>query len=281
MVEFENKSIYEKNKNSSEFNGPRYDLTSTDANLLTKELLDENLLHLPESGRFVTIEVNGDSKYSNIGRYTELAAFGPGDYLADNPDLCAEEYKPYESSSNFFLLIDREATRPVGVLRAIGNSKSGIKTLNDAQKEPFNVDIEDVVRIHGISDFDKVWDIGTIAVLPEYRGVDAGLPSISLYRAIYLSSIEKGIEHWVSIIDNKLLRALKGVFAMPFVPLANSEPGPYLGFEKSHAVYARVSEFREELERRMREVKSQMSKKILESLVYDDNDKNIVLNGTN
>lgn len=268
MTEFDNSGIQEKTK-------ARYDLKFNEAVSLTEDLLRERTNDTPEDNQFVTIEVNGGSKYSNVGRYIEIAAFE--DDLAADTELCAKEYDSYEETSSFFLSIDRIAKQPVGVLRVISNSSQGLKTLNDAQKEPFNIDINDIKRQHGITDFNKVWDIGTVAVLPKYRGIEAGLASVNLYRALYLSSIEHGIDHWVSIIDNKLLKTLKGYFAMPFVPLANSEPGSYLGSKKSYAVYAHVPEFYETVSERARTVKSLIGKNILERLINGDDDETIIL----
>lgn len=267
--------MIENDNNISEKVVPCYDLEPNKVNLLTEELLRNLASDVISDGKFVTIEVDGNSKYSNIGRYVEIAAFQ--DMLANNTDLCAEEYAPYESTSKFFISIDRTTERPVGVLRTIGNSSNGIKTLNDVQGEPFYISMEDVESQHGITDLDRVWDIGTVAVLPEYRGVQEGLVSTDLYRALYLASNEHGIDHWVSVINNKLFRVLKDYLAMPFIPLAGSSPGPYLGSKKNYAVYANVSEVYEQICVSMMETNNNTRKNIMGRLVSGENDSSIVL----
>jgi len=67
--------------------------------------------------------------------------------------------------------------------------KMGLKTINDVRQEPFKVQINDIIQKHNISDMDKVWDIGTVAVHPEYQN-GGGSSSVLLYRAMYKSALE-------------------------------------------------------------------------------------------
>ena len=253
---------------------PRYDLSPEEESLLTEGLLKDRLPEqLDRDSRFVTIEVGGLSDYANIGRRIELDVFS--EVAGAYNEQMIEQYAKYESSSRFFLSIDANIKKAVGVLRVIRNSPNGVKTLNDAQKEPFFVGIDDVKIMHNIADLDSVWDVGTVAVDPEYRGPDSGLVSIQLYRALYLSSVRNNIDHWVSIIDHKLFRVLTGLFGMPFVPLADSEPGPYLGTEKSHPVYAHVPEFYDKMVDKMASVNSATAKNIMGRLINGQDDTSI------
>lgn len=252
---------------------PRYDISEAEANLLTGELLKERLPEGLENSKFVTIEVDGSSEYANVGRRIELDVFR--EVAGAYNEQMIEQYSKYETSSKFFLSVDVNLKKTVGVLRTIKSSSNGIKTLNDSQQEPFFVDLDEVKRRHNIDDFNKVWDVGTVAVLPEYRGTDSGLASIQLYRALYISSIKNGIDHWVSIIDDRLFRTLTGLFGMPFVPLAGSEPGPYLGTEKSHPVYAYVPEFYDRMVDRIASVNSPTAKNIMGRLINGEDDSSI------
>lgn len=254
---------------------PRYNLSSNELSTLTEDLLCERASNLPDTLRYITIEVNGDHKCANIGRHIERVVFE--EVFGNDVQQMTEEYGLYEAHSKFFIAIDRATEQPTGVLRVIGNSPQGLKSLNDAQQEPFNVNIDNALKYHAISDLDTVWDIGTVAMLPDYRG-SSEPSSIQLYRAMYLSALEHGIEHLVSIMDDKLLRMLKGHLAMPFEPLANSEPGPYLGSEKSHAVYAHVPEFHQKMSNHKNTIKSRRVKRIIDYLL-DENDKQSIILG--
>ena len=254
---------------------PSYELGVEGINLLTSELLDKRVESDLSGRRFITVEIDGKDRFSNIGRFVEKTVFDSS--FGNDAEQMDEEYGPYENASIFFLSIDQVSRKSVGVMRVIGNSEKGLKTINDAKGEPFNVTLEDVVEKHRIDDLNKVWDVGTVAVLPEYRGTEGGLVSIQLYRTLYLSSLTHDIEHWVSIVDNKLLRMLQDFFAMPFVQLADSQPGPYLGSEKSHAVYSKVSELFDSVEKRMQISTNPRAKKILERLIGGEDDSSIIL----
>jgi hypothetical protein len=224
---------------------PNYEPKSDDVKLLTRKLLDSRMpAEIPDGARFVTIEVGKDSEFSNIGRYIEgsvfLGSFG------NTPEMLEEAYVKYEDASRFFLSIDAQEGVPTGVLRVIENSQSGLMTLNDVQEPPFNISLAAVAAKHGIVDFDKVWDVGTVAVLPEFRH-GQGPASIQLFRAMYLSAVDHKIEHLVSMIDDKLYKKLNGILGIPFKPLADAKPGPYMDSQKTHPVHGFVPEFYEKM----------------------------------
>ncbi len=252
---------------------PRYNLEESPVNLLTQKLIHDKLPDLNYSEKFATIEIDGKSEYSNIGRYIEIASFG--DVLTENTDLCEKEYEQYEDHSKFLISVDVLSERPVGVLRVIENSPAGLKTLNDVQREPFNIDMENIIKSHQLTNLNDTWDVGTVAVLPEYRGIDAGLVSVDLYRALYLLSKRNGIKHWVSVIDNKLLRVFNDYMAMNFVPLAGSEPKSYYGSRKSYAVYADVDSLYNNIRENLPRVNNQVRKNIMNCLVNHDRDNSI------
>jgi hypothetical protein len=254
---------------------PKYEFLPDEIDELTAELLSERASEIPEEIRYITIEVDGnDNKYANIGRHIEREVFEES--FGNDSEEMIREYGPYEPASVFFISFDRELSKATGALRAIGNSSRGLKTLNDAQSEPFNVSIDEAVQYHNIDNLDEVWDIGTAAVLPEYRA-SRSMPSIQLYRTMYLSALKNNINHLVSIVDDKLLNTLVDRLAMPFVHLADSTSGEYLGSEKSHAVYAYVPEFYDKMSAAMSSVTSHLGKNILSRLVNGSEDDSIIL----
>jgi len=254
---------------------PNYELSSEEINRLTSELLAERANGISEDHRFVTIEVEeGCGKYSNLGRHVERAVFEES--FGNDASQMIKEYGPYELSSIFFIAIDRDAKLPTGALRAIHNSSAGLKTLNDMQHDPFNVNFDDAMQYHNITNLDEAWDIGTVAVLPEYRA-SRSMPSVQLYRTMYLAALKGGIDHLVSVVDDKLLKTLTERLSIPFVPISGSKPVPYLGSDKSSAVYAYVPEFYDKMNAHLDTIKSRIGKAILDKLLNGRDDSTIIL----
>lgn len=246
-----------------------YDLTTDEVAALTAELLASLAGAWPDRYRYVGIELPGQSRFSDIARHIERVVFE--DCFGNDAAEMTAEYGPYEAASVFFVSIDRSTELPSGALRVIGNSAQGLKTLNDARSAPFNIRLEDVATQHGIGDPASVWDAGTVAVLPEHRSGE-GAVSVQLYRAMYLSAIQHGIDHLVSIIDDVPLRKLVEYLGIPFVPLADSAPGPYLGSVKSQAVYCHIPDFQPRTRRHRWTVRGFLARKPLARLARGSED---------
>lgn len=268
MEQYRDTDGFERNKTIY-----NYENTPEEACELTQKLLGEYAEYIPEGSDTVIIMVRGASDYANIGRYIEETVFMES--FENDPEEMQREYGPYEDESIFFLALDCEDNRPIATVRVIEN---GHKTLVDATKEPFAVDAEDVVLSHYITDVSKVWDIGTAAKMSEYAmDRKKALVVVELYRAMYAASLNSGIEHWVTIVDDELFNMTRNRFGIPFVPLGDSEPGPYLGSDMSHAVYAHVPDFREKMGEYMSNVKGRFAQSILDILVKGSDDDKIFL----
>lgn len=264
----------EKGEGTRESARGRYDLSPETVRAMSARVLEERAGEIPDRYRFVAVELDGLDEYADIGRYVERVVFEQafGNYAAE----MEREYGPYEEASRFFVSFDRQETRPSGVLRVIANSEAGFKTFNDIASEPFFVDQDDAVRRHDIKDLDKVWDIGTVAVLPEYRRGE-GPVSIQLYRALYMAALHEDVEHFVSVIDDGPLRKMRGYLGLMFNPLADAAPQPYLGSKKSHAVHAYLPELYGEADRHRKTVKGFIARKALDRLVRGSEDDSIAL----
>jgi hypothetical protein len=246
-----------------------YDLSADEVAALTGELLASLAGTWPERYRYVGIELSGGSRFSNIARHIERVVFD--DCFGNDSAQMMAEYGPYEAASVFFVSIDRSTGLPSGALRIIGNSAQGLKTLNDVRTAPFNIRLGDVATQHAIGDPDSVWDVGTVAVLPGHRSGE-GAVSVQLYRAMYLSALQRGIDHLVSIIDAVPLRKLVEYLGIPFVPLADSAPGPYLGSVKSQAVYCHIPDFQLRTARHRRTVRGFLARRPLARLARGSED---------
>ena len=256
--------------NCNEIIKPQYDMSIDAVVDLTSDLLLENF-EKASHNKEVVIEVDGDSKFANLGRYVESVVFEKS-FGNDNYEM-TEAYKDYESSSRFNVCIDIESSRPIGAIRIIENSDKGFKTLNDITEPPFNVNVDEFIKQRNIDNFNKVWDVGTVAVLPEFQSSGA---SILLFRAMYTSALRSGIDHIVSVIDEKPFKLLTKYFSIPFIPIIDGlESLPYMGSNKSHAVYGYVPQFFDEMSKSNSRISSRFSK-IFNTLVMGDDDNLIV-----
>lgn len=247
---------------------PGYEFAEEYIYRLTLQLLQERATKIPRGRDYITIEVSGDELYANIGRHIEGTVFKAS--FGNDPVEMEKEYGKYEgydsnSSTRFFLSINRTRNLPAGVLRVICNSTNGFKTINDVNQEPFCLNTEEIKKKHNIVCWDEVWDLGTLAVLPEHRN-NSGQCSIQMYRAIYIASLKHGIKHWISIIDDTPYRMFTEFLGIPFVPLNESGPMSYLGSEISHAVYTHVPDFFDSLEKQINKTSNPFARKILENL---------------
>lgn len=146
-------------------------------------------------------------------------------------------YEPYEAASTWLLVVDRHRQRVAGTLRIIEHSAAGLKTLVDVSRPPLSIPTIRVLREHHV-DLASCLDIGTLAVMPEYRGDH--LVASELYGQLYALGRKNRIKHAVTVLDDHAYQQLVTVLGVPWVPMCGSEPGPYLGSTKSHAVVAEV-----------------------------------------
>jgi hypothetical protein len=254
----------------------RYDMSAEQMRVLSARILNERAADVPDKYRYVAMEIDGAEQYADIGRYVERTVFEQA--FGNDTTEMEREYGSYENASTFFVSFDREKQSPSGALRVISESPAGFKTFNDIASEPFYIDQDHATHYHDINDLNKVWDIGTVAVLPEYRS-GQGAVSVQLYRAVYLAALHHDIEHFVSIIDEIPLTKMRDYLAIPFEPLADSHPGPYLGSGKSHAVYGYVPEFFEKANRKRYTLKGLLARKALNRLIKGTEDDAILLDG--
>ena len=204
----------------------RYELHGDVAADLAEQLLT---LHPPTTScRFVCYPLAGTGRFADLGREVELDVFGA--VFGDDREKLEAEYGPYDRASRFFVVMDQRRRRAAGVLRAVENSAVGLKTLNDVAGGPLGIPEAEVRVRHGIADLDRCWDVGTLAVRPEYRrsGARRRTVSLLLYRALYVHAFRAGVEHVVTIMDRHAHRVLLAL-GVPFVPVCDSGPFDYMG----------------------------------------------------
>lgn len=227
---------------------------------------------LPSSGgRFGCYFVADSSPFSDLARGIECSVFQQ--FFGNDPALMAAEYGPYEEHSSFFLVVDRERCQVAGALRVIENSDRGLKTLNDIAQPPLAISLEKVIHHQRIEDLDKCWDVGTVAVLKEYRGRTSGhVVSAMLYGMLRATARRSGIEHLVAVLDTHAHGQLVDVMGVPFTPIADSEPFEYLGSATSIAVHVRMDQIIRSVEAHMQRLDTsllQLVKPLLEFVVCE------------
>jgi hypothetical protein len=230
-----------ENRPAPRKNAPSYsyhELASAEA--ARRIVQSPDVLEVPKRHRFVTIETKDGSVEANMARTIERQVFEK--FFDNDAERMAAIYGSYEEASRFFLCIDTSKQVPAGALRVIENSPAGLLTLNVAAQPPFNIDMEYARTLHGIENPEQTWDVGTVAVLPEYRKGRRPV-SIQLYRAMYLSAMEHNIDHLVSLLDTRVLETIRDKLGVPFQALGGSKPRPFEGSPATQAVYGYVPDF--------------------------------------
>ncbi len=149
--------------------------------------------------------------------------------FGNSPELLAAEYGPYDFSSVLICVVDHRRRLPAGMMRIIVPSAAGLKSLRD-MTEVWGIPYLELYRRTSIDYLPEVtWDIATLAVAPDYRGVAAsGLVSIALYEALSMVTQRCGVAHLVAILHQPVLRMMQWKFHKPFTLFEGVEPKRYL-----------------------------------------------------
>jgi hypothetical protein len=187
-----------------------------------------------------------DEHASALGRYVEEQVFAEA--FGNSAELLEREYGAYEAATAFLVVIDHRRLLPAGAMRLITPSAAGFKTLDEigaVWQQPL-----DEVLLHTALTLppDRVWDVATLAVAPDYRGkATAGLVSMALYRGLCRGADVCGVDWWVTILDSVVLRMLQWQLHKPFTTFQRVAPMPYLGSGASVPVWSNINAWRQRL----------------------------------
>lgn len=236
-------------------------------------------------------EATSDEPMANVGRSIERVVFEK--WFGNTAEDMTREYGPYEHQSTFFVAVDTEKAAPVGVMRTIRAHEPGqsLKLLDDVrsseqedmQRAASFVTDEAMREKHGIETLENVWELGTIAILPQYRNsqrsfLQKGVISAQLIRAMYLSARAQGVEHMIAAMDvNPYEKMVKKHLGLPYVPLCDSEPFSYLGSDQTLLIYGHVPEFYSYMRRKMSTANGMLAHSALRLLVQGKDDQAIYL----
>jgi hypothetical protein len=218
----------------------RYDMTAEEATQLCQEFLAQPGLNIPD-GKYGGYVIDASSPFSNLGRFVESSVFE--DEFSNGADVMREEYSPYDGSSEFYIALDHEAQLPIGVMRVIKPSEAGLKSLADLEKTEAGFTGEEVCEQYGI-DPERTADIATLAVLPDYRGLEKSyVPSLVVYRMLWPQVIANpAYDRTITIIDKKAEKNLQ-TLKFPFEPVFGGEYFSYLDSPESRFLVAENAVF--------------------------------------
>lgn len=227
-----------------------YELDAAEVAKLSEELLLELGDKIPSNLPYVCVQLDGASPFSNLARTLEATVFDHD--LNDNVQDVKEDYKDYETSSFFYVIMDISKKTPVGTMRIIQNGPAGLQTLNTLSGEPYYIPqgaVESDYRV----DINKTWDIGTIAISEEYRRGDTPesiqanyFVSGLLYRALLKGLNEADADAFISMIDvtdpkRNTLRKLRSI-GIPFADIYDAPPKAYSNGKEYQPVIAYLAD---------------------------------------
>lgn len=209
---------------------------------LVKDLIPSDDIR---AGRNFGVHVlDGNDPHSDIGRYVESQVFD--EVFQNDLAVMKEQYSPYDGASTFLAVLDYEQQKPVGVVRIIRPSEAGLKSLNDlvaplADNPWFKEGDTLEKRFEEIgNDPAHTADIGTMAVMPEYRSghAEAGA-SASLYSSCVQWSLANDYNNWVTIVDKKIHDMMQA-WGEPFTRFEGTDWASYLDSKASLPVHTEL-----------------------------------------
>ena len=177
-----------------------------------------------------------DELAAELGRHVERTVFH--ETFGDTPALLSAEYDRYEPASVFSVVIDHRRLVPAGTMRVIVPAGDAFKSLDDITRI-WGESVEEVLgRVDTSWDRERMWDLATLAVSPEYRGEAAlGLVTQGLVQSLTMVGQRCGVLRFVAILDLPVLRMLQWRMGRPFERFPGLDFRPYLGSRASGVVW--------------------------------------------
>jgi hypothetical protein len=187
-----------------------------------------------------------DERGAELGRFVERGVFL--EVFGNTPEQLAHEYDQYEPGSIFITVVDHARRVPAGTMRVLVPSAAGFKSLDDVLAG-WGVPLPELLaRVDNGWDLDRVWDLATLAVAPEYRGEAAlGLVTQALLQTLTMLGEGWGVDRYVAILDLPVLRMLQWRIGRPFDAFPGVDAREYLGSTQSMPVWGSRSAWSEHL----------------------------------
>lgn len=160
-----------------------------------------------------------------------------GKWFGNSAADLQEAYGPYSANTTFIGCWSDEG-KVLACMRVIDGRRGPLKTLDDLARPPWEQHVRTVTEAAGVNPA-LTFDIATMAALPGDPEVSVLANSRALYRALYVWTVNSGIQHWIAISDVHVTQLLRnvGVEVQPFPQCA---PAHYMGSPASQPVYASI-----------------------------------------
>ena len=200
------------------------------------EIADELIAARAPSQPFGVYVCRFDEPGAELGRFVERGVFL--EVFGNTPEQLALEYNRYEPGSIFITVVDHARRVPAGMMRVLVPSTAGFKSLDD-MLDGWGVPLPELLaRVDDAWDLDRVWDLATLAVSPEYRGEAAlGLITQALLQTLTMLGDGWGVDRYVAILDVPVLRMLQWRIGRPFDGFPGVDAREYLGSSASMPVW--------------------------------------------
>lgn len=184
-----------------------------------------------ESAPLLSLQFNPEHELLAATRDCEAAVFLRA--YGNTREQLAAEYGPYEDASVFIALTEPGGD-VLGACRLIRPTEAGLKSLHDAGRPPWSVDVARSVRAAGL-DLGNTWDVATIGYRRGLKGA-ARLAGPALFHGLIQAVRANQVASAVMIIDERVrgLLAAAGMFGRT---LPGTGPASYLGSAASTPVY--------------------------------------------
>jgi hypothetical protein len=149
-----------------------------------------------------------------------------------------DEYGPYEPASVFIALAD-DSGDVLGACRLIRPTEFGLKSLDDAARPPWSLDVARSARAARL-DLTQTWDVATLGCRRGLKGAGK-LAGAALFHALVQVVRANEIRSAVMIIDERV-RGLLASAGMTGHTMPGARPARYLGSAASTPVYRHCDE---------------------------------------
>jgi N-acyl-L-homoserine lactone synthetase len=151
------------------------------------------------------------------------------DSFDNTAEVMEQEYGHYADRSRYVVVLDDSDGSALGMARLIVPDVTGeLKTLTDVTGPPWELSVPDSLRSAGLAGR-PVWDVATLAVARRHRsGAGRGEVTLALCHGLYRYSRANGVEGWVTVLDDRVLRLLR-MMGVPWTAMPGAGSEHYLG----------------------------------------------------
>lgn len=164
----------------------------------------------PTDKPYTIYQVHGDDPCARLARAVELEVFQDR-FPSNDETLMQKEYGEFEDC-DFLLAVDNTTGQPVGVMRLLRNSPSGLKSIIDIEnpKHEWKKPLTELFAENDLkeADLDDTVDVATIAVVRSHNQTDV---APGLYYALRQYILANEIKTIVTILDDIVLVLLESI----------------------------------------------------------------------